>query len=119
MVVENNHKRKLYCKNRQPLLKFFLHREMIVQTWISMSHRTVARKFSIGGLCSSAKGLCVCLGGLDIIKLTKTRLIYSVSRFNFGGLELCLGGLSPPKPLRGDGTDVTPQSQTAGSPSQR
>ena len=47
-------------------------------------NRTVARKFSIGGLC-------VRLGGLDIIILTKTPLIYSVSRFN-------LGGLSPPKP---------------------
>jgi len=36
-------------------------------------------------------GLCVCLGGLDIIKLTKTPLIYSVSRFNLGVLELCGG----------------------------
>jgi len=44
--------------------------------------RTVARKFNRGALQ-------VC-GGLDI-KLTKTPLIYSVSRFN-------LGGLSPPKP---------------------
>jgi len=60
-------------------------------TYSSLS-RTVARKFSIGGLCSSAGGLCVCLGGLDIIKLTKAPLIYSVSRFNLGGLELCLGG---------------------------
>ena len=50
------------------------------------------------GLCSSAKRLFVCAGGLDIIKLTKTPLIYSVSRFSFGGLELCLAGLSPPKP---------------------
>ena len=54
------------------------------------SNRTVARKFSIGGFC-------VCLGGLKIIKLTKTPLIHSVSRFN-------LGGLSPPKPPRGNGT---------------
>jgi len=29
--------------------------------------------------------LFVCPGGLDIIKLTKTPLIYSVSRFNLGG----------------------------------
>jgi len=43
-------------------------------------------------------GLFVCAGELDIIKLTKTPLIYSVSRFNWGGLELCLRGLSPPKP---------------------
>ena len=62
-------------------------------------YRTVARKFSIGWLCSYAGG------GLDIIKLTKTQLIYSVSRFNLGGLELCLGRLSPPKLPRGDGTD--------------
>jgi len=37
-------------------------------------------------------------GGIDIIKLTKTLLIYSVSRFNLGGLEVCLGGISPPNP---------------------
>ena len=36
-------------------------------------------------------------GGLDIIKLTKTQLIYSVSRFNLGGLELCLWGAKPTK----------------------
>jgi len=37
-------------------------------------------------------GICVCAGGPDIIKLSKIPLIYSVSRFNLGGLELCLGG---------------------------
>jgi len=26
--------------------------------------------------------------------------------FQFGGLELCLGGLSPPKPPRGDVTNT-------------
>jgi len=30
--------------------------------------------------------------------LTKIPLIYSVLDFNLGGLELCLGGLSPPNP---------------------
>jgi len=60
--------------------------------------RTVARKFSKGGLCSSAGGLFVCAGGLAITKLTKTPLIYSVSRFNLGGLGVLFGGLSPPKP---------------------
>jgi len=61
--------------------------------------RTVAKKFSIGGLCSSA-------GGLDIIKLSKISLIYSVSRFNLGGLELCLG-VKPTKapPWRRDWCD--------------
>jgi len=67
--------------------------------------RTVARKFAIGGICSSAGRFSLCLGGLEIIKLIKTPLIYSVARFNLGGLEVCLGGLSPPKPHRGDGTD--------------
>ena len=43
--------------------------------------RTVARKSSIGGLN-------VCEGGLN----AKTLLIYSVTYFNLGGLELCLGG---------------------------
>jgi len=38
------------------------------------------------------------LGSIEIIKITKTPLIYSVSRFHLGGLELCLGRLSPPKP---------------------
>jgi len=37
-------------------------------------------------------------------KLTKPPLIHSVSCFNLGGLELCLGGLSIPKPPLGDGT---------------
>jgi len=35
------------------------------------------------------------LRGIDILKLTKTLLICSVSYFNVGGLEYCLGGLSP------------------------
>jgi len=50
-------------------------------------------------------GLCVCLGGLEIIKLSKTPFIYSVSRLNLGGLGALFGGLSPPKHPRGDGTD--------------
>jgi len=38
------------------------------------------------------RGLCVCAEWLDILKLTKTPLIYSVSYFNLGGrLEFCLG----------------------------
>jgi len=59
--------------------------------------RTVARKFTIGRLCDSARGLCVCAVGLDIIKLTKTPLIYSASRFKLGGLGALFGGVSPPK----------------------
>ena len=46
---------------------------------------------------------CLCRR-LNIIKLNNTPLIYSVSHFNFGGLGALFGGLSPPKPNRGDGT---------------
>jgi len=47
--------------------------------------RTIAKKFSIGGL--------------DIIKLSKIPLIYSVSHFNLGGLgALFGGGMNPPQP---------------------
>jgi len=49
-------------------------------------------------------GLFFCLGGLDIIKLTKTPLIYSVSRFNLGSWAL-FRGAKPTKAPRGDGTD--------------
>jgi len=41
--------------------------------------------------------------------LNKIPLIYSVSYFNLGGLELCLGGLSlpnPPSPWQRDSTGV-------------
>jgi len=31
-------------------------------------------------------------------------LIYNVTYFNLGGLEVCLEGLSPPKSPRGNGT---------------
>ena len=48
--------------------------------YMAMLPRTVARKFSIGGLCVCA-----------FQQLTKTRLMYSVSCFNFGVLEFCLG----------------------------
>ena len=40
--------------------------------------------------------LWVCAGGLDTPKITKSQLIYSLSCFTLGDLELCLGGLSPP-----------------------
>jgi len=57
-----------------------------IKAYIHTAFRTVARKFSIGGLCSS-------VGGLDIIKLTKIPLIYSVSCFNLGGnCSFVLGG---------------------------
>jgi len=39
--------------------------------------------------------------------LTKTPLIDSVSCFNLGAWSFVWGGLSPPKPPRGDGTEQT------------
>jgi len=37
------------------------------------------------------EGLHVCAAELDILKIDKTPLIYSISYFNFGGWEPCLG----------------------------
>jgi len=48
--------------------------------------------------------LFVCEGGLDTIKSTKAALIYSVSRFNLGGLGVLFGGAKPTKAPRGEGT---------------
>jgi len=50
------------------------------------------------------RGVLQFCGGLDIIKLTKTPLIYSVSRFNLGGLGALFGGAKPTKAPCGDGT---------------
>jgi len=60
--------------------------------------RTVARKFSIGGLCISARGLWACARGLDTQKINKNSTDLYCFMFPFGGLELFLGGLSPQKP---------------------
>ena len=59
--------------------------------------RTVARKFSTGGLCVSA-------GWLDILKFDKNFHWFIVSCFNLGGLGALFGGLSQPKLPLGDGT---------------
>ena len=50
------------------------------------------------------------MGGLDIIKLTKASLIYSVSRFNLGGLGALFGGEKPTKAPRGVGTALLEKS---------
>jgi len=70
-----------FSKVRQSLLEFSLFRIIAFQCLTEPSPES----FSIGRLCGFAGGLCVFAGGLDIIKLTKTLLIYSVSRFNLGG----------------------------------
>jgi len=69
------------------------------------SSRTVARTFSIGGLCSSAGGFSFVSEELDIIKLTKTPLIYSVSRFNLKGLGAFFGGYAHQSPPVAAGLD--------------
>ena len=56
--------------------------------WVRL--RTVARKFSTGGLC-------VCGGGLTFKNFTKSSLIYSASCFNLGEAWDFFGGLGPPK----------------------
>jgi len=59
--------------------------------------RTVHKKFSIREFAVLRGGFAFVQGGLALWN-SKIPLIYSVSRFNFGGLELWLGGLSPPNP---------------------
>ena len=55
--------------------------------------RTVARNFSTGGLCSFVGWHCVCAGGgVDILKMGKTPLIYMFHVSIWGSLELCFWG---------------------------
>ena len=42
-------------------------------------------------------GFAFVWGGLDIMKLTKTALVYSASRFNFGGHGVLFGRAKPTK----------------------
>jgi len=87
--------RVLSCHTRN---RFMLIKLAEMQNRHQKVCRTVARKVFNRG----AWQLC---GGAWHYK--KIPLIYSVSRFNLGGLELCLGGLSPPNPppWRRDGRD--------------
>jgi len=51
--------------------------------------------------------LRLCRGGLDIEKLIKPPMIYSVSYFDLGGLLLCLGVLAHQSPpTLGDGIAI-------------
>ena len=70
---------------------------------------TVARKSSIGGLYVCAGGFTFVQGGLDIQIWQKFHQLIVFHISIWGGLELCLGGLSPPKPPRGDGTASNPR----------
>jgi len=78
------------------MFAFFIR--IITTHWIGWrwlkrnAHRTVARK-------SSTVELYVNSGAL-----------------RDGGLKFCLGGLSPPKPPRGDGTEFTSSKRTLATP---
>ena len=86
--------------HNRPLETDHVHNRPVHNKPVHNRPRTVARKFSIGRLCGSARGGCVCAGGgLDIIKLTKTPLFYSISRFNLRGLGALFGGAKPTKAL--------------------
>jgi len=50
------------------------------------------------------RGVLQFCGGLEIIRLTKTPHVDSVSRFNLGWLGTLFGGAKPTKPRSGDGT---------------
>jgi len=65
--------------------------------------RTVARKFSIRGLCVSSWGYWVYACHSKSWKKLHWSIMLHVSIW--GDLEFCLRRLSPPKPPRGDGTD--------------
>jgi len=67
---------------------------------MAVFHRTVARKFSKGGFC-------VCAGGYNIPKIDKNSTNLLCFMFQFGGLGALFGGLSQPKPPRGDGNDAS------------
>jgi len=65
--------------------------------------RPVARKFPIGGSALLRGNFAFVRKGLTFIKLTKAPLIYSVSCFKLGGLELCWA--EPTKAPCGDRTE--------------
>ena len=68
--------------------------------------RTVARNSSLGGLYVCAGRLYVRAGGLDIQIWQKSHWFIMFHTSILGSLELCLGGLRPPNPPRGDGTGL-------------
>ena len=67
--------------------------------WLEHVYQNCRQNICDTVFCGSAGKLCVCEGGLNIPKIDKIPLIYTVSRFN-------LEGQSPAKLPLGDGTDL-------------
>jgi len=65
---------------------------------------TVARKSSLGGPYIRVGGFAFVPGGLDMEKLMKPPMIYSVSYFDLRGLSSLFGRSKPTKAPRGDET---------------
>jgi len=82
-------KRGIYRQtfNRKSISRNTSHRQSNLNILELLWGRTVVRKSLKGVLFVSAEGL-------DIVKIDKAPLISSVSYFNLGSLEHCLGGLS-------------------------
>ena len=53
--------------------------------------------FNRGALQFCGGRFALVRGGLEVIKLSKIPLLYSVSRFNLGGLGALFGGAKPTK----------------------
>jgi len=96
------HKRRTFSfkktRNMTPLIKCAVrpnqnHRRCVLYFNQNCRQKVVNR----GALRSCGGASRLCKGGLTF-KFDKNALIYSVSYFNLGCLELCLGGLSLPNP---------------------
>ena len=66
-------------------------------------YRTVARKFSIWGFAFLRGTLCLCEGAWHS-KIWQNSTDLQCFVFQFGGLGVLFGGISPPKHPRNDGT---------------
>ena len=83
--------------------------EISIVTRSTLSHKSWGdqnrrKKFSIGGFAFLREALGLCWGAWHskIWRKLNWFIVFHVSIWE--GLELCLGGLSPQKPPRGDGT---------------
>jgi len=82
------------CLLLHAILEFRCQRQTHRKRVLYFTH--VAEKFYSLEAEPSPRGLYFRAWGAWHLNMTKLPLIYSVSYFNLGGLELCLGGLSPP-----------------------